>query len=106
MVREIDCNELTELLELYLHLHENTVPDTTEILNNAWNAIVQDKNHQQIKKQSPKQKKRHLSKLKLQATIFQLSYFPFLYKKSHKALILLLPLKEPSDPYQFLFLHI
>ena len=45
MVREIDCNELTELLELYLHLHENTVPDTTEILNNAWNTIVQDKNH-------------------------------------------------------------
>ena len=44
MVREIDCNELTELLELYLHLHENTVPDTTEILNNAWNTIVQDKN--------------------------------------------------------------
>lgn len=45
MVREIDCNELTQLLELYLHLHENTVPDTTEILNNAWNTIVQDKNH-------------------------------------------------------------
>ncbi|MBQ4600707.1 MAG: GNAT family N-acetyltransferase [Oscillospiraceae bacterium] len=45
MVRDIDCNELTELLELYLHLHENTVPDTTEILNNAWNTIVQDKNH-------------------------------------------------------------
>ena len=45
MVREIDCNELTELLELYLHLHENTVPDTTEILNNVWNTIVQDKNH-------------------------------------------------------------
>ena len=45
MVREIDCNELTELLELYLHLHENTVPDTTEILNNAWNTIVHDKNH-------------------------------------------------------------
>ena len=45
MVREIDCNELTELLELYLHLHENTVPDTTEILNNAWNTMVQDKNH-------------------------------------------------------------
>ena len=28
-----------------MHLHENTVPDTTEILNNAWNTIVQDKNH-------------------------------------------------------------
>ena len=45
MVREIDCNELTELLDLYLHLHENTVPDTTEILNNTWNTIVHDKNH-------------------------------------------------------------
>ena len=45
MVREIKCNELNELLELYLHLHENTIPDTTEKLINAWNTIVQDKNH-------------------------------------------------------------
>ena len=45
MVREIDCNELKELLKLYLHLHENTIPDSNEILNNVWNAIIQDKNH-------------------------------------------------------------
>ena len=45
MVREIKCNELNELFELYLHLHENTIHDTTDKLNNAWNTIVQDKNH-------------------------------------------------------------
>jgi len=45
MVREVDCSELKEQLKLYLHLHENTIPDTTEILNNTWNTIVQDKNH-------------------------------------------------------------
>lgn len=45
MVREIKCNELNELLELYLHLHENTIPDTTDKLNNAWSTIVLDKNH-------------------------------------------------------------
>ena len=51
MVREINCNELKELLELYLHLHENTIPDTTDKLNNAWNTIVQDKNHHIIVKE-------------------------------------------------------
>ncbi len=45
MVREIESSELNELLELYLHLHEKTFPDTTEHLNSTWNTIVQDKNH-------------------------------------------------------------
>ena len=48
MVREINYNELKELLELYLHLHENTIPDTTEKLISAWNTIIQDKNHHVI----------------------------------------------------------
>ena len=45
MVREIDRNELSELLELYLHLHEKTMPDMTEFLSNTWDTIIQDKNH-------------------------------------------------------------
>lgn len=45
MVREIDINELKELLELYLHLHEESVPEITEHLQKTWNTIMQDDNH-------------------------------------------------------------
>lgn len=45
MVREIYENELKELLELYLHLHEKSVPEMTEYLNKTWKTIMQDKNH-------------------------------------------------------------
>ena len=45
MVREIYISELNELLQLYLHLHERTIPNITEHLNSTWNTIIQDKNH-------------------------------------------------------------
>ncbi len=45
MVREVYENELKELLELYLHLHEKAIPEMTEYLNNTWKTIIQDKNH-------------------------------------------------------------
>ena len=45
MVREVNENELNELLELYLHLHEETMPEMTEHLNKTWKTIIQDKNH-------------------------------------------------------------
>lgn len=45
MVREIFENELNELLELYLHLHEDSVPAKSEHLRKTWQTIVQDKNH-------------------------------------------------------------
>ena len=45
MVREINSSELNDLLELYLHLHEKEIPDTTEYLNSTWDSIIQDKNH-------------------------------------------------------------
>lgn len=45
MVREIKENELNELLELYLHLHEDSVPVPSEKLENAWYSILNDKNH-------------------------------------------------------------
>ena len=45
MVREIYESELNELLELYLHLHEDTVPQMTDNLKKTWNTIVKDDNH-------------------------------------------------------------
>ena len=42
MVREVKENELMELLELYLHLHEDSVPEMSEHLQNTWNTIMQD----------------------------------------------------------------
>lgn len=45
MVREIKENELNELLELYLHLHEDTIPEMTDHLINTWKIIIEDKNH-------------------------------------------------------------
>ena len=45
MVREINENELHELLELYTHLHEKDIPELTEHLKTTWMTIIQDKNH-------------------------------------------------------------
>ena len=50
MVREIYENELGQLLELYLHLHEDSVPDFDEHLKNTWKTIVNDPNHHIIVK--------------------------------------------------------
>ena len=52
MIREIKENELSELLELYLHLHEKSVPEMTEHLKNTWNTIMQDKNYHIIVKEA------------------------------------------------------
>ena len=48
MVREIYKNELNKLLELYLHLHEEAIPEITEHLISTWNEIINDKNHHVI----------------------------------------------------------
>ena len=45
MVREIDENELSKLLNLYLCLHEKSVPEMTEHLKTTWETIIKDKNH-------------------------------------------------------------
>lgn len=45
MVRKIAENELKELLELYLYLHEESVPEMTEHLKSTWKTILQDENH-------------------------------------------------------------
>lgn len=50
MVREIDETELNALLELYLHLHEKSIPEMTEHLKKTWEQIIQDENHHIIVK--------------------------------------------------------
>lgn len=45
MVREVQYDEQKELLELYLSLHEDSVPEQSEVLENVWNEILSDKNH-------------------------------------------------------------
>lgn len=45
MVREIYKTELNELLELYLYLHEDSIPEMTENLKETWNVIMTDANH-------------------------------------------------------------
>ena len=51
MVREVYKNDLNELLELYLHLHEEAIPEMTEHLKNTWDAILRDSNHHIIVKE-------------------------------------------------------
>lgn len=45
MVREVQYNEQKELLELYLSLHEDSVPEQSEALEKVWNKILNDENH-------------------------------------------------------------
>ena len=51
MIREIRENELSKILELYLHLHEKSIPQMTKQLERTWNTIIQDKNHHIIVKE-------------------------------------------------------
>ncbi len=50
MVREVQENEFQQLLELYLHLHEKSIPEITEPMNQVWKTILQDENHHIIVK--------------------------------------------------------
>ena len=45
MIREIISEDLNELLELYLYLHEEGLPEDNEHLRNTWSQIVNDPNH-------------------------------------------------------------
>lgn len=48
MVREAERGDLEEILELYLCLHETSIPEHSEQLASAWNQILQDENHHLI----------------------------------------------------------
>lgn len=45
MIREANENDLDELLELYLYLHEDSIPPSDEHLKSTWAQIISDKNH-------------------------------------------------------------
>ena len=45
MVREAVKEDLYELLNLYLFLHEKDIPENSSRLENTWNTIIEDENH-------------------------------------------------------------
>lgn len=45
MIREAVKEDLKELLELYLYLHEDSIPEDSDHLRNTWNQIINDPNH-------------------------------------------------------------
>lgn len=45
MVREAKKEDLAEVLELYLYLHEKSIPEQSEHLVSTWDQIVEDENH-------------------------------------------------------------
>ena len=51
MVREIKREDLKELLELYLYLHEDSVPEMDSHLEKTWDAIMNDDNYHIIVKE-------------------------------------------------------
>ncbi|MCM1088157.1 MAG: GNAT family N-acetyltransferase [Muribaculaceae bacterium] len=48
MVREADKKDLEEILQLYLFLHETSVPEDSEVLKKTWDTIINDENHHLI----------------------------------------------------------
>lgn len=48
MVREAEKNDLDKILQLYLYLHEKSIPKDSEHLRNTWNNIINDANHHLI----------------------------------------------------------
>ena len=48
MVREARKEDLNALLELYLFLHEDSIPESNEHLADVWNMIIEDSNHHLI----------------------------------------------------------
>ena len=48
MIREAKENDLKEILQLYLFLHETSVPEESEQLRKTWDNIIHDENHHLI----------------------------------------------------------
>ena len=48
MVREAQQSDLDAILELYLFLHEDSIPEKDEHLRDTWLQIIQDPNHHLI----------------------------------------------------------
>ncbi len=47
-IREARFEELSQILELYLHLHETVVPEESEEMRRTWRKIVSDDDHHLI----------------------------------------------------------
>lgn len=48
MIREANKNDLKEILQLYLFLHETSVPEDSEYLRRIWDEIINDENYHLI----------------------------------------------------------
>lgn len=48
IIREVNENDLDEILELYLYLHEKNIPEDSECLQRTWSNILNDENHHLI----------------------------------------------------------
>lgn len=48
MIREANKNDINEILELYLSLHEKEIPESNEHLQRTWEQIVNDESHHLI----------------------------------------------------------
>ena len=48
MVREAEKRDLNAILELYLYLHEDSIPETDMHLKQTWEQIISDPNHHLI----------------------------------------------------------
>ena len=48
MIREANQNDLNEILQLYLFLHETSIPEESEHLRKTWNQMINDENHHLI----------------------------------------------------------
>ena len=45
MTREAKEEDLNALLQLYLYLHEEEIPEDSQVLRETWDTIMKDKNH-------------------------------------------------------------
>lgn len=48
MIREANMDDLNEILNLYLHLHETNVLEDSQKLRDTWDSIINDNNHHLI----------------------------------------------------------
>lgn len=48
MIREAKYDDLQQILELYLHLHERKTPEDNEHLKSVWDKIINDENYHLI----------------------------------------------------------
>lgn len=45
MIRELKPDDFNGLMELYTHLHDNPIPEKTDIIMLLWNRILSDNDH-------------------------------------------------------------